>query len=452
MNRNGSLIAGLLLVLMVLGFSNLPRNAGSPGSTEAGKLSTPTPSNPSGSELQLYSACIEIADRLQRFVREPDRASRLWKLPGSCYIAGQAPDGLKTPQASPGVQFAIATAPNPVSTHLALLFDRIVQAIQQAAQDESYSYDDSWFPWEGGTRDYSSFADQQAAQTLQKTQADQPGVMIFRRGQLNDKDAPYEGGLIVFLVGEKPTGGVSDRQFDNALEWVVKLGGISSEQPLCILGPTFSGSLPSLQRALNLELASGQIKWYKGRLQVWSGTVSSGLDYERFSNWVNNRKDESFFRAGMENDSLMTDRFCQYLSDQGYPPEKVAFLSEDETAFGGSIVNQQQQQQSSPCIKALQFYYPRDIATLRSAYEQQAILGPAKPSANANAPSTTLRADLSEPSSSDHDTMRSFGGQLTPLAQESILFDIVKRVNEQQIQFIILRSTSSLDQIFLSDG
>ena len=38
---------------------------------------------------------------------------------------------------------------------------------------------------------------------------------------------------------------------------------------------------------------------------------------------------------------------------------------------------------------------------------------------------------------------------MTPLAQEAILLDIVNRLNEKEIQFVVLRSTSSLDQIFL---
>ena len=56
-------------------------------------------------------------------------------------------------------------------------------------------------------------------------------------------------------------------------------------------------------------------------------------------------------------------------------------------------------------------YYPRDIATLRSAYEEQSILSSPKQQTN-----TTLRGDLSELESIEHDTVRSYGGQLTPLA------------------------------------
>lgn len=146
----------------------------------------------------------------------------------------------------------------------------------------------------------------------------------------------------------------------------------------------------------------------------------------------------------MENDDLMVERFCQYLSSQGYPLERVAFLSEDQTAFGG-------EKPDKDSGGSIYLYYPRDIATLRSAYEQQSIFSSAKPQSNANAPSTTLRGDLSEPAGGEHDTVRSYGGQLTPLAQESILLDITNRLNEKQIQFIILRGTSSLDQIFLSE-
>ncbi len=95
-------------------------------------------------------------------------------------------------------------------------------------------------------------------------------------------------------------------------------------------------------------------------------------------------------------------------------------------------------------------YYPRDIATLRSAYEQQSIFASKSRTSSDNIPSTTLRGDLSEPASSEHDTVRTYGGQLSPLAQESVLQSIVDILRENHIEFIVLRSTNSLDQIFLS--
>jgi len=47
--------------------------------------------------------------------------------------------------------------------------------------------------------------------------------------------------------------------------------------------------------------------------------------------------------------------------------------------------------------------------------------------------------------------VRSYGGQLTPLSQESILLAITNLLKEKRAQFIVLQSTNSLDQIFLSE-
>jgi len=39
-------------------------------------------------------------------------------------------------------------------------------------------------------------------------------------------------------------------------------------------------------------------------------------------------------RTYNESNELLTDRFCAYLADQKYDLGRVAFLSEEETAFG----------------------------------------------------------------------------------------------------------------------
>ena len=52
---------------------------------------------------------------------------------------------------------------NPVHTHFSLLFDRLTEALQQAAQDEGYNYDNSWLPWDDEVRSYDRLEDQQKA-------------------------------------------------------------------------------------------------------------------------------------------------------------------------------------------------------------------------------------------------------------------------------------------------
>jgi hypothetical protein len=62
-----------------------------------------------------------------------------------------------------------------------------------------------------------------------------------------------------------------------------------------------------------------------------------------------------------------------------------------------------------------------------------------------------LHGELSEPVSSEHDTVRTYGGQITPLAQEATLFGVTNILDSKHIEFVILRSTNSLDQLFLSE-
>jgi hypothetical protein len=444
MKRNGGLIAGALVLLTFFGVSNISKNPENPAATESKTSPAPSKNTTARANQEPYSPCVEIADRLRRFVNNKDsKPGESRQLPASCY-KNQPPGTARALEVMPKVGFAIATVPNPVSTHLPLMFDRIVETIQQAAQDDDYSYDASWFPWDDSKKDYPLLGDQQAAEDLQKIQEDQPGVMVFRKA-ITDGDEPYEQGLVIFLVGEQPTGGISDAQFQNALAWISQLRGLNAPAPLRILGPTFSGSLPSLQRDLNQELISNRLTRENG-IQVSSGTVSGGHSYQWFEKWIQTLKTpgkKSFFWTAMEDDLLMVDRFCQYLKDQKYDLNYVAFLSEDETAFGAD--------DKDTCGQAIRLYYPRDIATLRSAYQRQSIFNQSNPQSSGSGPSTTLRGDLSEPANSDHDTVRSYGGQLTPLEQESVLLDIANRLNEKQVEFIILRSTSSLDQIFLSE-
>jgi hypothetical protein len=445
MKRNGGLAAGFLAVLTLVGVSNLPNRSPQSPAASGGFAVPPARTMSASTSPKPYAPCTEIAKRLGRLMRDaaepakdPDKPVDSWALPSSCYESDRPP-GLETVHALGGVQFAIATLPNPVSTHLSLLFDRLVETIQQAAQDDNYSYDSSWFPWDTTTTTYPLLVDQKKAEDLQEIQQSQPGVMVFRRAVTSGLITPYEAGLVILVVGEQPTGGISDDQFKNALAWIDQMGG-RADGELRIVGPTFSGSIPSLRR----ELYRGRKSYTK--LSVYSGTVSSGDAAHGFDEWMKKLAGGSYFRTAMESDSVMVNRFCEYLVEQGYRTRYFALLSEDETAFGGAS----DPEGASPCGNPIRLYYPRDIATLRSAYEQQSIFNPPKPEPNANAPPTTLRGDLSEPSTNDHDTVRSYGGQLTPLAQESILLDIANRLKERRIQFIILRSTSSLDQIFLS--
>jgi len=445
--KNAGLFTALAALIAVFGLSNLPKNS-SGGSaqtvnepTRGAKSATKT-----GSAGTIFSPCEEIQKRLQPLLTDINEwpgtdIPPSWTMPDFCY---SIPPTKNIELKAKNVDFVIAMVPNPVATHLPLSFDRILEIIQQAAQDNNYSYESSWLPW-NETKGYSHLSDQLLADETQDFQERQPGVLVFRNPSIPDHGG--EGGLVIFMVSELPTGGINQLQFYNALVWINQLRGLSSNEKVRVLGPNFSGSLPSVYRALHFR----KVGTFSGKLtfRVFSGSVTSETSYS----WLNDQlihEHLGSFQTAMEGDSRQLSRFCAYIGLQGYKTNRIAFLSEDETAFGGRAENSDQEY--DPCNVSggpTYLYYPRDIATLRSAYEQQSIFNSTKQVSNTNEVSSTLRGDLSEPANSEHDTVRSYGGQLTPLAQESVLLAITQVLKAKKIQFVIVRSTNSLDQIFL---
>lgn len=496
--------AALALLLAIVGVTYLPRKAADSTSGSATTKQTRnageganTGNAAKNGEPAPFAECQAIFHQIKRFYATDV------SLPNSCYADPSKRPKLESTDV-PDLHFFIAIVPNPVQTHLPLLFDRSVEAIQQAAQDEGYSYDASWFPWDDMVKDRDSLDDTEIAKSLEEEKHRQPGVLVFRRGLASpgEKARPYSGGLIVFLVGEQPTGGIDDIQFDHALEWMDARNRLQKRpkdlapcalQPdqsdqrngpcekLHILGPAFSGSLHSLARELNRSV----IPIYSNSILVYSGSTNSYASVAWFSDFMKaqyplkgpDNEPLYQFRTFFENDSLMTDRFLCYLKNQNYSLDRVAFLSEDQTAFGSQrpktgkparpneLANPVKPAgtDASPDDPRVQcngvildkqpfnLYYPRDIAALRSAYEKQSIFSAGQPQAGSQAPTTTLRGDLSEPAGSEHDAVRSYAGQLTPLAQESALFGITNVLDSKHIDFVILRSTNPLDQLFLSE-
>ena len=319
MKQNSGIIAILTVFLAAFGISNLQKNNPSGGAASETTNKSNSRAKPNASNTPILSpACEEIVDRLQRFFEKkaaPEgEKNQDEQHPGFCYDGGKGPSDKYRPSLPPDVQFVVATVPNPISTHLSLVFDRMIEVIEQAAEDDKYSYDSSWFPWDEA-KDYSSLNDEIMADKAQKLKQSQPGVVVFRgavNGEMvnNMDQTPYRRGLIVFVVDEQPTGGIDRTEFGNAVAWIEWLGGLSPERTLKILGPSFSGSLPSLDQALD----SDRLKQPPGppRIFVSSGSVSGQSGFFWFQNRMENNH-SGFFQTAQEGDRLMVDRLLDYL-------------------------------------------------------------------------------------------------------------------------------------------
>lgn len=357
-----------------------------------------------------------------------------------------------------GIEFIVATVPDPLHTHLNLLFDRTIEAIQQAAQDEKYTYDSSWLPWKQRAAAYSSRDDEIKERNDIARRERCPGLILFRmsigKSSRQMYDNPYNQGLFLFLVGEKPTTGIDRIQWNNALTWIEQHANHSSlEKTLRVLGPTFSGSVPSMVRAV---IDAGQQKPRDSFADVllYTGTIRGCSAYE----WLNEELHKSSPLPARtadfdENDAIQIDRYFKYLTDRGHSLSEIAILSEDETAYGGLPDNHPQPETSScdpgyaMSNRPLHLYYPRDISALRSAYEEQSIFAS---SDSANATHLVLHPQVVQSTHQDTDTIPTFSGSNLALAQEAQMYGVVDSLRTHGIRFVILRSTNTLDYLFLT--
>ena len=379
-----------------------------------------------------------------------------------------------------GVHYAVALMPDPVHTNLSLTFDRQTALIQQAAQDEGYTYDSSWLPWKTGSSAYPLLADQQRADDIAGGREACPGILLFRKsvepGSEHAQEDAYKEGLVVLVVGEQPTRGLNEDQWTNAMRWLNNASPTEvyrneewqdtvGPRMLRVLGPTFTGSLVSLERELRtVDGAKARFPNAKSPVRVLSGTIAGCSSIRRFQQLLASRGSgtrgtgtresgsNAVFGSFSENDELRVYRFIRYLGDQGTRPDNIAILSEDETAYalanGGT-------DKTGSCYfpydlydQPVRLFYPRDISSLRSAYEKQSVFS----AANQNTARPILREDntgQAGETASASDTISTYSGEAAAIEQEAILYGIVSNLLAHHTRYIVLRCTNSLDYLFL---
>ncbi len=356
-------------------------------------------------------------------------------------------------------KFAIAIVPDPVHTHLSLFFDRTVDALQQGAQQAGWIFDRATMPWDSQEHPESTdFRIRAMQKDDQQDQEDWPGLMIFR--QSNPKEQKLDTRLFVFVVAETPTGGINRTEFGTAVK-IIKQAG-QGKDPLRIIGPTFSGSLYSLAQLISHLPEDG----FKS-VVIRSGTVSSW----ETAHWFVGQKDSDGgvavdFATFQQSDRYMLRRFLEFEKKRGYDADRIAVLTEDETAYGNSFNLQDSKTAPGPEKstsakvpetedtltadegRVLHLFFPRDISRLRSAY-QQGFEQQASSSGDGYQVRSTLPLNLQD-SGSDDDSVPQYAHSQTPLSQESILLGIIAAIRERHVQFVVLQATNPMDTLFLS--
>ncbi len=84
------------------------------------------------------------------------------------------------------LKFIIASLPDPVHTHMALLFDRKIETIQRSAQANGDLVSRAWMPWDISSQNESPDFALRLAQTKYRDHVESlPGLMIFHKSKAN---------------------------------------------------------------------------------------------------------------------------------------------------------------------------------------------------------------------------------------------------------------------------
>jgi hypothetical protein len=323
--KKGGLV--LAVMLAISGFLRLTGPVAAPSApiaaqtTPKGRQPAPSPASPY--EQDLRRTIQEFCDVWQGDPSETIQSSAHGNAPNAC----------------DQVHFVIALVPDPVHTHLALLFDRSVEALQQAAQRKGYAFDRAILPWDLPRHTDATEADKPQQQVeAQRNRESFPGLLIFRSESTGEGEKRVP--LFVLVVGETPTGGLHKKQFQNALDMVRQIRAtIQGEEPLRILGPTFSGSLESLQR----ELPEATKLLPFSEAYIYSGTATDAASMHAFESQLDSPHIPPYghFASFQQNDSYVLRHFAAFVCAQGYELSEVAVLSEDQTVYGANVPQSQ---------------------------------------------------------------------------------------------------------------
>jgi hypothetical protein len=324
----------------------------------------------------------------------------------------------------------IATIPNPAKTHLALTFDRQLEAIMLAAQDSGYLFDRYWLPWRIEAEPESTDPEARKKSQSEKHNREMlPGLLLFHKPLPKPLPSTDPETLAIFLVGERPTAGIDRHQFYRASCYVKQLQ--KKPRGLRILGPTFSGSFDSL------DLALTETHENPNDIEVRTGTATVQSYWDKFQDKYSNF-----------NSTIHSGEYTYDLLRATFPPtDRVALLAEDSTAYGQGL-----QPDSDWALKYkndAEFFYPREISRLRNAYQHDPALSASQKNADIAAVRRQLQLPLGD-SQIGRDTVPQFSAEHTPVTQETDLLQIAESLKRGKFNAVVITGTNVLDILFLS--
>jgi len=415
---------------------------------------------------------------------------------------GHVSNGESPVRSSYKLDFLIVTIPDPIDSRLPYLFDRNLASIQRAAEADGYVLDRFDLPWIEEIRKKAPAKEDGKQSAASEKRIGEihsynltPGFILFREPVPEDPRS-----LLLFLVGETPTGGVHKQAMISALDQIAWLCGRSASPGMVpppdfdwsesrppdiplpsrsacssikILGPSFSGSAESLDFALHSWVES-RTKAQPWQIRIVSGSATA-IPYARgvhpgcFFQFFDKG---SSFASAVAHDSIALNELLLYFKSQhsSASPFRVALLTEGNTAYGHSLskaISASKGTQTSPSCTSSSFGesgrdlvsgvhvdnlpFPLHISRLRSELEK--IRRENQQSSEQETPNPASSRSLPLPTEDDSENAID---SIPPVSQldissaELMLSNLLSTISHEQFNYVGIGATDIRDVIFLA--
>ena len=218
----------------------------------------------------------------------------------------------------PQVDFLIATVPDPIDSNTRWQFDPTYDSLQRAISASGYSLARFYIPDLDLTRNPDT-----DARAVNRLHERLPGVVLFTNGSRF---------LVLFLVFETATSGVHQEAFRQAV-WTLAQWTEDQVTPpeVRVVGPTFSGSIPSLGRAM--ESIRSSLPHPNIRYRVVTGSATNAGNRAQLASIVGT---ELSYRTTVLNDEELLVALASFFEGR-VERNRMAMLVESNTAYGGAL-------------------------------------------------------------------------------------------------------------------
>lgn len=379
-------------------------------------------------------------------------------LPGepSCVPAADAPapdpeaGPRPRPMVCPELQVVVATMPDYVDSYGAWTFDRNLDGVQRAASAAGYVLDRFHLPdW-----------DPESSRPKGERHRFEPGAILFRAW---DRTREVRRLLLVLMPVETATAGIQKLAFLSAATLAHEL---AATDPLLVLGPSFSGSSPSLRMAIQEALHGNLVGPSDGAILVRSGSATNPSNKRLLERHYCTSKEAGAvcttllvdFQATTVSDNDTQNALTRFLGtiDRDWAIGRgVAILYEANTSFGqgfgtGSQCpptdagNDEPTEFQFPC--AVRLTYPLHISRLRAQARERM---PAGRTVSVSLPGTV--AFRLDDAAVPQDQLPSVRPESTAAVVQTTLATILDTLERSRVGAVGLFGTDDRDKIFLAE-